>query len=83
MKKTALTQLIEQLQEQKDRVPVEAYQKGLEYAIQAAKSKLETEREQIEEAYDKGFGKFKPSERSGDIISDTLQYYNETFNQNK
>lgn len=52
MKKTALQQLIEQLEEQNKAVPVEAYQKGLEYAIQAAKLKLETEREQIEEAYE-------------------------------
>ena len=51
MKKTAMQLLIEQLEEQKDAIPIEAYQKGLEYAIQAAKLKLETEREQIEEAY--------------------------------
>jgi len=46
--------LIEQLEEQKKAIPIEAYQKGLEYAIQAAKLKLETDREQIEEAYDEG-----------------------------
>ena len=55
MKKTAMQLLIEQLEEQKDAIPIEAYQKGLEYAIQAAKLKLETEREQIEETYDEGY----------------------------
>jgi len=51
MKKTALKQLIEQLEEQKEAIQIPTYQKGLEYAIQAAKLKLETEREQIEDAY--------------------------------
>ena len=46
MKKTALQQLIEQLEEQKKAVPAFTYGKGLDYAIQAAKLKLETEREQ-------------------------------------
>lgn len=46
MKKTAIQLLIEELEEQKVRIPVEAYQKGLDYAIQAAKNKLEMEREQ-------------------------------------
>lgn len=54
MKKTAITQLIELLEEQKESIPVEAYQKGLEYAIQAAETKLETERKQIEEAHYEG-----------------------------
>ena len=43
--------LIEQLEEQKKAVPSFTYGKGLEYAIQAAKLKLETEREQMEEAH--------------------------------
>jgi len=55
MKKTAMQLLIEQLEYQKDAIPIEPYQKGLAYAIQAAKLKLETEREQIEEAYDEGY----------------------------
>lgn len=49
MKKTAIQLLIEELEEQKKRVPVEAYQKGLDYAIQAAKRKLETEREEAQD----------------------------------
>jgi len=55
MKKTAMQLMIDQLEEQKKAVPAFTYGKGLEYAIQAAKLKLEMEREQIEEAYDEGY----------------------------
>jgi len=70
MKKTAMQLHIEQLEEQKKRVPVEAYQKGLDYAIQAAKLKLETERENLEEAY-------KADRDNAD--SAARQYYKETY----
>ena len=64
--------LIEQLEYQKDAIPIEAYQKGLEYAIQAAKLKIETERKQIEEAYDEGI-----SDSYDDYYND--QYYKESY----
>jgi len=77
MKKTALTQLIEQLEEQKSKVPVETYQKGLDYAIQAAKLKLETEREQIEEAVEYGFfDALKPISNQDKTFQ---QYYKDTY----
>ena len=74
MKKIAIQLLIEELEEQKVRIPVEAYQKGLDYAIQAAKNKLETEREQIEEAFIDG-------KREGDFLHSRLseQYYKENY----
>lgn len=67
MKKTVLQQLIEKWEKYK--------QKGTATAliwdgfIQDATELLETEREQIEEAYDAGFGKFNSSE----------QYYEDTY----
>ena len=73
MKKTAMQQLIEQLEEQKDAIPIEAYQKGLEYAIQAAKLKLETEREQIEEAHYEG-GYY-----TNGSVHEAKQYYKDTY----
>jgi len=76
MKKTALTQLIEQLEEQKSKVPVEAYQKGLDYAIQAAKLKLETEREQIEES----FGESRKTHPMIGFKHETFEeYYKDTY----
>lgn len=62
--KTALQELIEWMEEQ-------YYPAMYEDAIDKATELLEKEKEQIEEAYDKGFGKFKSAE----------QYFNETFNQ--
>jgi hypothetical protein len=77
MKKTAMQLLIEQLEEQKKTIPIEAYQKGLEYAIQAAKLKIEKEREQIEEAYVSGdldYDKVAmPKTRAKEYYKDTYQ----------
>jgi hypothetical protein len=73
MKKTAMQLLIEQLEEQKKAVPIEAYQKGLEYAIQAAKLKLETEREQIEEAHYEG-GYY-----TNGSVHEAKRYYKDTY----
>ena len=72
MKKTAVQLLIEALEEQKKRYPIGAYQMGLDYAIQAAKNKLETEREQIEEAWLDGVGAW-------DSEMEKEQYYKETY----
>jgi len=78
MKKTAMQLLIEQLEEQRKRVPVEAYKKGLEYAIQAAKSKLETERETIEESVKFGLRQ-RHDVFQGQEDTDAEQYYKETY----
>ena len=72
-----MQQLIEQLEEQKKAIPVEAYQKGLEYAIQAAKTKLEKEREQIQTAYYDGGDDVCPNGKAGGIMAE--QYYKETY----
>jgi len=74
MKKTALTQLIDQLEEQKKEVQIPTYQKGLEYAIQAANLKLETEREHIEEAYNDG-----KLERLLNGEKTSTEYYKDTY----
>jgi len=68
--KTPLQELIEDVKRMEQGLDVEELSA---YVYKRATELLEMEREQIEEAYDKGFGKFKSSE----------QYYNETFNQNK
>ena len=73
MKKTAIQQLIEQLEEQKERIPVETYQQGLDYAIQAAKTKIETEREQIEDSHYEG-GYY-----TNGSVHEAKRYYKETY----
>jgi len=62
MRKTALKQLIDWMEEQNE---PSMYQG----AIYKATELLETEQEQIEKAYDEGFGKFKSSK----------QYYKDTY----
>jgi hypothetical protein len=75
MKKTALQQLIDRLNSLKEDCTDEFgnvhSQAIVVYgvAIDQATELLETEREQIEEAYDAGFGKFNSSE----------QYYKDTY----
>ena len=78
MKKTAMQLLIEQLEEQKKAVPIEAYQKGLDYAIQAAKLKLETEQEQIEEVYISSAEQLSWKPEADDEVM-AQQYYKETY----
>lgn len=71
--KTALTELIEWSENDLE-IFIEDTDEALRI-YEAIKVKatelLAKEREQIEEAYDKGFGKFKSAE----------QYYNEKYNQ--
>jgi len=78
MKKTAITQLIEQLEEQKEAIQIPTYQKGLEYAIQAAKLKLEAEREQIEESHANGIHDASNC-INGEPFNTSEQYYKETY----
>jgi len=75
MKKTAMQLLIEELEEQKEVVPIEVYQKGLEYAIQAAKLKLETERQDHERTYIDAFVNSDGTR----LKVDFEQYYKDTY----
>lgn len=52
--KTPISKLIEILESQRARIPSEAYQKGVEYSIEAAKQLLPEERENMEGAYNEG-----------------------------
>ena len=78
MKKTALKQLIEQLEEQKEAIQIPTYQKGLEYAIQAAKLKLETEREDIIVAHANGVVDAVNCMNS-EPFKTSEQYYKDTY----
>lgn len=76
-KQTALQQLIEQLEEQYKSTPVF----GIQYAIRKATELLETEREQIEDAYTDGvdFRNEMEVESYSGCDSDAEQYYKETY----
>jgi len=71
--KTAMQELIEDLQK-------EFLKSGLNLNIEPFKPFLEKEKEQIIEAHEEGFYSppFKKSRRG-----EALEYYNQTYNQNK
>ena len=56
-------EIIKLLEEQKERVPVEAYRKGLEYAIQAIKQANQSKEEKSELSFD-----LEPAIQKGEIV---------------
>ena len=82
MKKTALQNHIERLEQQHARIPNSAYQKGIEYAIQSAKELLEKEKQMVVDAYEKGSIAMSDwySDPSGRHLTNE-QYFNENYDQ--
>jgi len=71
MKKTALTQLIEQLESMKPQSQI------VDFIIDQATELLETEREDIQRAYYDGGDDVCPNGKSGAIMAE--QYYKDTY----
>jgi hypothetical protein len=81
--KTAIQELIERLERNIKEMPNEVntftqgYKAGLNFVIECATTSLEKEKEQIMDSYLQG------SFDDGPNITNSEQYYNQTYNQNK
>jgi hypothetical protein len=76
MKKTAMQELIDELESIKD-------YKYKELTIRLVKEKLEKEKEQIMNAVDKARNTFGDEFDFSYEFTDGEEYYNQTYNQNK
>lgn len=76
--KTALQELIGLLKDQKRNIPVQSYQKGLEYSIEAAERLLEKEKQMIVDSFKDGCDRGCESDYYGSS-KEWDQYYQDKY----